>query len=126
MEQCAAIAEIESGETVENSLFAAPDGQSCVKAALTIVSKHDPWARVVAKPGGGDEDKETKDLEKGGKKDEGKNEEEGTGPKSGDGGMDDDGTDAGSTCTLSTRESLAAALLSLNKPNGRRSGDSVA
>ena len=48
MEQCVAIAEIESGESVENSLLAAPDGESYVKPTLLLL-KRDPWVDVVTK-----------------------------------------------------------------------------
>ena len=42
IDQCAAIAELESGEDVEDSLFAPPNGQSHVKPTLTLY-KRDHW-----------------------------------------------------------------------------------
>jgi hypothetical protein len=51
MQQCAAIAEIELGGNVENSLFDAPDGDSHVNSTVELV-KGDPWVDVVRKEGG--------------------------------------------------------------------------
>jgi hypothetical protein len=62
MDLCAAIAEIESGENVENSLFDAPDGQSHVQPTV-VVFKRDPWAGLLRKQGGGEGDKGTKERE---------------------------------------------------------------
>ena len=51
MEQCAAIAEIESGEILETSLLAAPEGKTHIQPTL-IVYNGDPWANEVLKPAG--------------------------------------------------------------------------
>jgi hypothetical protein len=113
VQQCAAIAEIESGETVENSLLAAPDGESHVKPAV-VFFKRDPWADVATKKGGGEEDKETKDIEEG-RKMEGR-------------GTDDNRTDAGSTGTFSTSGALDVLLsfnASTNASKCRRGEDKV-
>jgi hypothetical protein len=79
MQQCAAIAEIESGEDVENSLLAAPDGQSYVRSTVELFET-DPWGEIGMEYGAGEGDKGTKDAGEGGKG-------EGRGKNEGDGGM---------------------------------------
>ena len=119
MEECRAIAEIESGESVENSLFAAPDGETHVKPRV-ILFNGDPWADVVTKEGDSKGDKETKDIEEEEGKKEGreKNQEEGMGRKYEDRGKDEDrpqvlglSTDAASTGTLLAARASAGLLL---------------
>jgi hypothetical protein len=67
LEQCAAIAEIDSGETVENSLLAPPEGRSSVRSACYLY-KHRPLAVPFLQPGSNRRDKETTDLEQQGEK----------------------------------------------------------
>jgi hypothetical protein len=108
MQQCAAIAEIESGDSVENSLLAAPDGFSYVKP-IVVLFKRDPWADTVMKQGGREGDKETKDTEEEGKKE-----------------GNEDRLRAGSTGALSGSDVALAGLLSLNASKCRKAFDGVA
>jgi len=110
MEECAAIAEIESGETVENSLFAPPAGKTHVESVVMLY-KRDPWRPGGPKDGGGDREKERKDLQEEGKK-EGREkcQEEGSSEECREGGKDGAGS-------LSSCEAMAGALLSLKQSN---------
>lgn len=102
LKQCAAIAEIESGEEVENSLLAGPNGESHVQPTV-VVFKQDPWADFVSGKG----DQETKEREEERRKaGRGKNQEEGMGRKCKKGGTDDDSIDAASAGRLSTSGAL--------------------
>ena len=110
MQQCAAIAEIESEGSVENSLFDAPDGESHVKSTV-VLFKGDPWVE-------GDKlciaCKKTL-VEEGEKEGRGKNEEEGMGRNSNHRGTYEDtspvgcSTDAGSTRLLLTTAATDAS-----------------
>jgi hypothetical protein len=62
LQQCAATAELESGENVENSLLAGPDGESHVQPTV-VVFKQDPWVDFVTKQGSRKGDQETKERE---------------------------------------------------------------
>jgi hypothetical protein len=122
MDVCAAIAEIESGENVENSLLDAPDGQPHVQPTV-VVFKQDPWADLSRKQGCGEGDKGTKEREGGSKTEEGgKDREEGKGQIGEDSGTDDDSVGAASPDTLSASEAMAA-LMSLNAAQGVRGED---
>ena len=115
MQQCAAIAGIESEGSVENSLFDAHDGESHVKSTV-VLFKGDPWVE-------GDKlcsaCKKTL-VEEGEKEGRGKNEEEGMGRRCNHRGMYEDtspvgcSTDAGSTRLLSTTVATDV-LLSLDE-----------
>jgi hypothetical protein len=67
MQECAAIAEIESGENVENSLLAAPEGQACVKSTAEWLQP-ELWSEVDTKQGGEEGEKETTAGKEGRKK----------------------------------------------------------
>ena len=72
IEQCAAIAEIEaeiqSGETAEDSLFAVPEGMSHVQSAMMFFNK-DVCPDTVTEGRGGGRDKERKGTKEEQKKD---------------------------------------------------------
>jgi hypothetical protein len=73
IEQCAAIAEIEaeiqSGETAEDSLFAVPEGMSHVQSAMMFFNKDVCPADTVTEGRGGGRDKERKGTKEEQKKD---------------------------------------------------------
>ena len=110
--QCAAIAEILSGESVENSLFAPPEGRTHIKSTLVLYDR-DPWPNVVPRQGGSERDKE--ETEEEGRK-------EGTGENRTGGnlkGDDEDSSTVGSTSDGGSPLTLSAsaasdALLLLN------------
>jgi hypothetical protein len=115
MQQCAAIAEIELGGNVENSLFDAADGDSHVKSTVVLFNG-DPWVDVVRKEGGKEGEKLCPMCNKAHMEEEGekerrgkKNKEEGMGRE-----CEDRGTDVESVCAAS------AALLSLDASKCRR------
>jgi len=79
IEQCAAIAEIEaeieSGETVENSLFAVPKGKSHVQSTMMFFND-DLCPAIVTQGRGRGRDKERKDTKEERKKEQRRKEQE--------------------------------------------------
>ena len=118
MRKCAAIAEVESGEIVKNSLLAPPPGMTHVKRRL-VVFRGDPWGDLVARQEAQKREKEAKDMEEETKK-EGieKMKQEETGQNNEgtleDGSLVGGTSDAGSSGNLLTASAASAALLSLN------------
>jgi hypothetical protein len=110
MGQCAAIAEIECGQSGEHSLFAAPDGQSHVQPKL-VLYKHDPWAGPVKGRCAGEAAGRGRDGLEEEADEEGKWEDKEKGTEGGraGGGL---GVDAGSLGRVSN--SAASVLLSLS------------
>jgi hypothetical protein len=124
MERCAAIAEVESGERVEKSLFEPPEGMTRVPSVMAVFFR-DPSLDVAKK-----QDQEGVEAQDGTKDPHEEGKQEGTVESATEGTGSERlpvaGTGEASSPGLFTDSAASAALLSLNASNSKLCSGKVA